>query len=108
MNHDERECWRDMKKALATHNSFRVRQKFYPHNMDTWDKEHRKIESFYRTKLNEMLTTRLEAKKAHAEKDIEREVTRKKRASERIAVKLQAALNAANVRRSTRIANMQK
>ena len=92
--------------------------------METWDKEHREIESFYRTKLNEMLTTRLEAKnakkeredvmlaaeallmmKASAEKEIEREETRKRRASDRLAKKQGAALNAANIRRSTRIAN---
>ena len=124
MNREERECWREMKNALATHNSFRVRQSYYPHNMETWDKEHREIESFYRTKLNEMLTTRLEAKnakkeredvmlaaeallmmKASAEKEIEREETRKRRASDRLAKKQEAALNAANIRRSTRIAN---
>jgi hypothetical protein len=92
--------------------------------METWDKEHREIESFYRTKLNEMLTTRLKAKKARkeredvmlaaeallmmkasAEKEIEREATRKRRASDRLAKKQEEALNAANIRRSTRIAN---
>ena len=120
MNCDERECWREMKNALATHNSFRVRQSYYPHNMETWDKEHREIESFYRTKLNEMLTTRLEAKKAKKEREdvmlaaeallmmkasAEKEIERKRRASDRLAKKQEEALNAANIRRSTRIAN---
>jgi hypothetical protein len=117
MTFEERTYWREMKNALATHNSFRVRQVYYPHNMDTWDKEHREIESFYRTKLNEMLTTRVEAKnvrlaaeallmlKASTENEIEREATRKRRASDRLAKKQEDALNAANTRRSTRIAN---
>lgn len=124
MNLDERKYWREMKKALKEHDTYFVRKAFYPHNMSAWEDEHREIEKSYRTNLNEMMRNRREVEKeeeqfeneklaaeallmlkVRAEKEIEREATRKRRASERLAVKQEAALNAANIRRSTRIAN---
>ena len=117
MNYDESTYWREMKNALKKHASHYVRMDFYPHNMSAWEKEHREIEHGYRTKLTEMMSDRtkvvkkmeaaeaLVMMKARAEKEIEQEANRKKRASERLAMKQGQALNSGNIRRSTRIAN---
>jgi hypothetical protein len=124
MNMEERSYWREMKKALREHNDFYVRKEFYPHNMSAWEKEHREIENSYRTNLNEMISKRVKFEKeeeqreneklaaeallmmkARAEKQIERDANRKRRASERLAMKQEEALNSGNIRRSTRIAN---
>ena len=123
MNIEERTYWREMKKALKEHDTYWVRKKFYPNNMDAWEKEHRDIENSYRTNLNEMIRKRREFEKkeeqlenekmaaeallmlkVRAEKEIEREATRKRRTSERLAMKQGQALNSGNLRRSSRIA----
>ena len=48
LNFEERGVWNTMKRALKEHNSYNVRQKFYPQNMDSWEKEHKEIEQRYR------------------------------------------------------------
>lgn len=124
MNYDESTYWREMKNALKKHASHYVRMDFYPHNMSAWENEHREIEDGYRTKLTEMVRVRLKFEKeeeqreneklaaealvmmkARAEKEIEQEANRKRRASERLAVKHLNDLNSGKIRRSTRIAN---
>ena len=59
LNNEERGLWSTMRKALNDHNSYFVRQSYYPHNMESWEKEYKEIEQYYRGQLEEMVKMRL-------------------------------------------------
>ena len=58
-----------MKKALADHNRRTVRMKYYPHNMDEWESEHKVIEKNYRELIEVIRKERLAKEHEQAVKD---------------------------------------
>jgi len=119
LNFEERGVWNTMKRALKEHNSHNVRQKFYPQNMDSWEKEHKEIEQRYREFIYEMVSARMkfdieEKQREREEKQRENELEaakalllikiredRKKARSEN----KENRKNTSPVRRSSRISN---
>ena len=73
MNFEERGVWNTMKRALKEHNSRNVRQKFYPLNMDSWEKEHKEIEQRYREVIYEMVSARMKFEKEEKQRENELE-----------------------------------
>ena len=59
LNKEERGLWSNMQEALKDHNSYFVRQSYYPHNMESWANEYKEIEQEYRGQLEEMVKSRL-------------------------------------------------
>jgi hypothetical protein len=102
-----------MNYALKEHNSYYVRQQYYPHNMESWEKEHNEMEQEYRTQIAEMIKTRVkfEMEETHRENELEaaralvllnkRSVQKRKRDERNKSVENVNTV----VRRSTRIAN---
>ena len=73
LNYEERGVWIRMKNALKEHNSYYVRQQYYPLNMENWENKQKEIEQEYRGKLDEMITMRLdfEAKEKLRENELD-------------------------------------
>jgi hypothetical protein len=59
LNKEERGLWSKMQESLKDHNSYFVRQSYYPHNMESWEKEYKEIEQEYRGQIDEMVKRRL-------------------------------------------------
>ena len=59
LNYEERSVWSMMTNTLKEHNSYYVRQQYYPLNMENWENKKKEIEQEYRGKLEEMITMRL-------------------------------------------------
>jgi hypothetical protein len=102
INQEEVSVWNDMKLALNAHNSYYVRQPFYPHNMDSWEKEHKDLEHQYHEKLKNMISMRVKLEMEAAQTLVmlqHREVNKVKR----IANKEKAEITQVVPRRSSRI-----
>ena len=103
-----------MKKALADHNRRTVRMKYYPHNMDEWEAEHKVIEKNYRELIEVIRKERLAKEHEQAVKDAAEALLMLKKSTEKKAVakkkrqeKKEAAKNVVP-RKSSRIANKKK
>jgi agmatine/peptidylarginine deiminase len=103
-----------MKKDLANHKRRTVRMKYYPHNMDEWEAEHKVIEKNYRELIQVIRKERLAKEHEQAVKDTAEALLMLKKSTEKKAVakkKRQEKKDAAkNVvpRKSSRIANKKK
>ena len=75
-NREEVAVWNEMKSALKTHNSYWVRKQFYPHNMDSWENEHKDLEHTYHVKLQNMVLTREKFEKEEIQRETEMEVAK--------------------------------
>ena len=112
LNFEERGVWNTMKRALKEHNSYNVRQKFYPQNMDSWEKEHKEIEQRYRESIHEMVSARMKFDKEEKQRENELEAAnalllikiREDRKNARIENK-ENRKNTLPLRRSSRISN---
>jgi len=105
-----------MKKALADHKRRTVRMKYYPHNMDEWEAEHKVIEKNYRELIGVVRKERLAKEREENEQNAaqallmlkastEKKMDAKKKRQEKKA----AAKNVIVVpRKSSRIANKKK
>ena len=73
LNYEERSVWSMMTNTLKEHNSYYVRQQYYPLNMENWENKKKEIEQEYRGKLEEMITMRLafEAKEKLREDELD-------------------------------------
>ena len=67
LNFEERGVWNEMKRELKSHNNYRVRKQFYPHNMEAWEKEHKEIEHKYREHIDKMISVRIIQEKEKAQ-----------------------------------------
>ena len=113
MNFDERGVWNKMKSELNSHNSYNVRKQYYPHNMESWEKEHNEMEQEYRAQIEEMIKTRVnfDMEETLRENELEaasalvmlnkRSVQKRKREDRKKSVENVNTV----MRRSTRIAN---
>ena len=50
---EERRLWNEMRNELRTHNSFQVRQRYYPFMLELWEQRRILIENSYREKIQE-------------------------------------------------------
>ena len=66
---EELDLFRLMKKDLANHKRRTVRMKYYPHNMDEWEAEHKVIEKNYRELIQVIRKERLAKEHEQAVKD---------------------------------------
>ena len=71
LNFEERGVWNAMKRALKEHNSYNVRQNFYPQNMDSWKKDHKEIEQTYRELIIEMISIRMKFEREEKQREME-------------------------------------
>jgi hypothetical protein len=102
INQEEVSVWNDMKLALNAHNSYFVRQPFYPHNMDSWEKEHKDLEHKYHEKLKNMISMRVKLE-IEAAQTLVMMKEREDKTVKRIAQKEKAAITQVVPRRSSRI-----
>lgn len=73
-NKTELMIWIDMQRELRDHRSYFVRKKFYPHNMDEWQKEHREIEQKYRKELLSLKREQDKNKKIEKQQQEQRDI----------------------------------
>lgn len=120
---EEIKLFRLMKQALADHKRRTVRMKYYPHNMDEWEAEHKVIEKNYRQLIGVVRKERLAEEREQNEQNVtqallmlkestEKDLVAKKKredAKKKRAEKKAAAKNVVVVpRKSSRIANKKK
>jgi len=63
----------ESKNAIANHSSYRVRQQYYPYNLEKWETIEKDIKTYYNTRLTIIKNTmkKLEKKIKQTEKDYE-------------------------------------
>ena len=111
LNKEERGLWSKMQKALNDHNSYYVRQSYYPHNMEKWENEYKEIEQNYRGQIEEMVKCRVvfEKNEKYRENELEAAnalVMMSKQNGQKRKIPHQDNENRA-VRRSSRLSNKQ-
>ena len=78
---EERRLWNEMRNDLRTHNSFQVRQRYYPFMLELWEQRRILIENSYREKIQEEnvknKVIELEREKMREEEFIQRELEKK-------------------------------
>jgi agmatine/peptidylarginine deiminase len=110
LNNEERGLWSKMQEALKDHNSYFVRQSYYPHNMESWEKEYKEIEQEYRGQLEEMVKSRLVFEKKETYQADELEAANALVTMSQIKVQKRKRTEANEnraVRRSSRLSNKQ-
>ena len=113
---EELNLFRLMKNALADHKRRTVRMKYYPHNMDEWEAEHKVIEKNYRELIGVIRKERLAKEREENEQNAAQALLMMKEAAEKKMdakkkrqEKKAAAKNVVVVpRKSSRIANKKK
>lgn len=115
---EELELFGLMNKALKDHNKRTIRMKYYPHNMDEWETEHKAIERNYRELIDIVRQERLTKEYDQDVKDAaeallmlkestEKMVVAKKKRTEKKASVKEVATNIVP-RKSARLANKKK
>ena len=109
LNKEERGLWSNMQAALKDHNSYFVRQSYYPHNIESWENKYKEIEQEYRGQLEEMVKSRLvvENKETYQADELEAAnalVTMSKRRGQKRKITHQDT-EIRPVRRSSRLSN---
>ena len=117
---EERRLWNEMRNELRTHNSFQVRQRYYPFMLELWEQRRILIENSYREKIqeenkkNKILEKEREIMR-HEEfiqRELEKKHLREKRAEYRKEIKEQRQKeileNPDVIRRSVRIQKTQE
>lgn len=120
-NKTELMIWTNMQQELRDHRSYFVRKKFYPHNMDEWQKEHSEIEGKYRKELLSLKREQDKNKKIEKEEQKKQQEQQEQRdindaadallmlrKSKRIQKKKNIKNEVVTLRRSTRIASQKK
>ena len=78
---EERRLWNEMRNDLRRHNSFQVRQRYYPFMLESWEQRRILIENSYREKIQEEnvknKVIELEREKMREEEFIQRELEKK-------------------------------
>jgi len=78
---EERRLWNEMRKELHTHNSYQVRQRYYPFMLELWEQRRTLIENSYRKKIQEenvkSKIIEMEREKMREEEFIQRELEKK-------------------------------
>ena len=111
INHEELSVWNEMQMALNEHKSYFARKPFYPHNMDSWEKEHKDLEHRYHEKLKNMISVRVKFEMAEIQLENEMEAVQtlimmknsEEKPVKRIAKKEKVAASTPVLRRSSRI-----
>jgi len=111
---EELKLYQLMKKALVDHKKRTIRMKYYPHNMDEWETEHKAIERNYRELIQVIRKERLAKEHEQAVKDAAEALLMLKKSTEKKAVakkkrqeKKEVAKNIVP-RKSSRLANKKK
>lgn len=105
--HDQIHLYNEMKKALHDHNSYFVRKKYYPHNMDAWEEEYRDIEMEYRTRIRELTCKEKKVDKENNEREELLQAAEGLLKLKR-STRQRKTNNKTPLRRSSRIASMHK
>ena len=117
---EERRLWNEMRNELRTHNSFQVRQRYYPFMLELWEQRRILIENSYREKIqeenkkNKILNVEREnmRREEFIQRELEKKNLREKRAEYRKELKEQRRKeileNPDVIRRSQRIQKTQE
>jgi hypothetical protein len=117
---EERRLWNEMRNELRTHNSFQVRQRYYPFMLELWEQRRILIENSYREKIqeenkkNKILNVEREnmRREEFIQRELEKKNLREKRAEYRKELKEQRQKeiteNPNVIRRSQRLQKTQE